>query len=236
MKLLIALQLIVAVVATTTGTVQSSQAAGGAGGAEEMSSRMQVKYCNNANDPHLLDTQPARQLEQMTAFSLTRSTFAVDWHAAPEVCGRNITSYMVSVSTTSWPINRLMGMFGGFPQSTCSGSSKVNGQVKTQDGQVPNACSPYEDVCSERQRRSEVALPSILWVLVEYADIKFAIHAFGTTEPLADETSPSGYRAGYGAEEPTAADFFCIAIEKSANETKKGGGWRNPFGSRAPEL
>ena len=62
---------------------------------------------------------------------------------------------------------------------------------------------------------------------MEYADIKFAIHAWGTTEPLADEQSPSGYRQGYGPEEETKNDFFCIAIEKAASDStdQGGGGW-----------
>ena len=144
---------------------------------------MSMEFCSDSSGEAGLESttnQPTDQLERFEFYSVNRTHFHLQWRASPQLCGKNVTSYLVDVVSSSPIVNLALGWFGSFPQSTCDPDSKSNNKIKTQNGTVPNACSPYSLRCNKRRRTSTVALPASLWPLVRFANLQFRIRSVGT--------------------------------------------------------
>jgi hypothetical protein len=123
---------------------------------------MSLQYCTETDGSEGMDSskvQPSDQMELFQSFSVNRTHFELRWKSNPQVCGKNVTSYDVDVTSDSVIINAILGWFGAFPQSMCAKGSKSNNKVRTQEGVVPNSCSPYPQRCDEEARVSTIALP-----------------------------------------------------------------------------
>ena len=130
---------------------------------------MSLQYCTETDGSEGMDSskvQPSDQMELFQSFSVNRTHFELRWKSNPQVCGKNVTSYDVDVTSDSVIINAILGWFGAFPQSMCAKGSKSNNKVRTQEGVVPNSCSPYPERCDEEARVSTIAHCSKMWSMV----------------------------------------------------------------------
>lgn len=171
-------------------------------------------FCNRKNqneerfETH--STQPSEHLERFHSYDINHTHFSLEWSADERLCGNNVTEYWVSVDSNSWIINAALSFYGHFPQSTC-GNSKGNSKVRTQDGSVPNACSPYRKLCHNRRRQSTLALPTLLWPLIRWARIAFRVQAWGSlAKPVChgDDSDCQNFSS-----ESIPVDFWCLVFK-----------------------
>ena len=153
---------------------------------------MTLEFCTDSSGAAGLKSQknqPSDQMERFLGHSVNRTHFKLEWQAHEALCGRNVTSYWVDVYSSSGLINAALGWFGHFPQSTClAHNSKGGSKVRTQNGTIPDSCSPWELHCDTKLRQSTVELPISMWPLVRFANIEFRIRSWGTLADRVDRT------------------------------------------------
>ena len=159
-----------------------------------------LQFCSESSGAEGLKSvgvQPKDQMEVFEKHSVNRTHFALDWRANSQLCGRNVTSYYVDVISNSPVVNLVLTWFGSFPQSTCGSQSKTNNKVRTQDGKVPESCSPYALRCDEDLRSSTIALPPIVWMIARWSNLQIRVRSWGElAEPELCHAEPAKEEEG----------------------------------------
>mmetsp|Transcript_16195 Transcript_16195/g.32294 ORF Transcript_16195/g.32294 Transcript_16195/m.32294 type:complete len:219 (-) Transcript_16195:10-666(-) len=181
----------------------------------------EVDFCQ-AGDTDRFATvleQPDEHHERISSYVLNQTHFTIEWRADERLCGRNVTEYWVNVETTSWLINSVLYFYGRFPQSTCQQKdSKSVQKIRTQDGSVPNSCSPYPEGCYLKKRVSSIQLPPGLWALVRWADVTFRVHTWGAlAQP---ECNNSTGLCKYSTTDITPMDFACLVFRRKSSPAR----------------
>ena len=66
-----------------------------------------------------MQQQPNDQLERWQLPYSNGTHLVVNWQPHAKLCGRNVSSYHVDVSTSMPVVNFFVGLFGQFPQDMC---------------------------------------------------------------------------------------------------------------------
>ena len=125
-----------------------------------------VGFCASDGSGFFLE-QPADHLERWNLPYDNGSHLVIDWRPDRRVCGRNVSSYFVDVSTSVPVLSFFARIFGSFPQDICApGGSKARDAVDIEES-VEAACAPYppaSDGC-QSERQTSFAIPAALRTL-----------------------------------------------------------------------
>ena len=129
-------------------------------------------------------SQPPSHLERWALPYDNGTHLVVDWRADRSVCGRNVSSYLVDVRTSSSVLNLVVGLFGVFPQDVCAPTSKARSSVEVDNSKaLASACQPYPRNCHELPRRSAVPISPVLrWL--SRLEIEVTVIATGSHAPV----------------------------------------------------
>jgi hypothetical protein len=149
--------------------------------AQRTAPRVQTAFCRSDGSGFLAE-QPADQLERWSPMVDNGTHLVIDWRADPRLCGRNVTSYFVEVSTSTPVLNFFIGRFGSFPQDLCAAEgSKARDAVQVEEEQP--VCSPYEAWCARKDRRTAFEIPAALLQLLKW-DVEVTVRAYGSHAAL----------------------------------------------------
>jgi len=143
--------------------------------------RVAVGFCNS-DGSGFFNTQPADQLERWRLPHDNGTHLVVDWTADNRVCGRNVSSYLVDIRTSTPLLNMFVAMFGRFPQDVCDPRSVARGAVELEDAQT-STCSPYETFCAHKARQSSFEIPGVLLQVAQW-DVEVTVRAYGSHAPV----------------------------------------------------
>jgi hypothetical protein len=133
------------------------------------------------------------------------------------LCGRRPTTYVVDVTSSSWVINKLIGVFGHFPQDTCVESSggSANDAVLCNDGERCSACtSAWADGCEGELKVSEFLVSRAMIKAGSWLAVSFQLAARGALE---------GAEGAEGAEGGGEEEYWCFHFRPEAKKGKGDG-------------
>ena len=145
-----------------------------------------VGFCASDGSGFFLE-QPADHLERWNLPYDNGSHLVIDWRPDRRVCGRNVSSYFVDVSTSVPVLSFFARIFGSFPQDICApGGSKARDAVDIEES-VEAACAPYppaSDGC-QSERQTSFAIPAALRTLSSW-DVEVTVRGYGSHAAVGD--------------------------------------------------
>jgi hypothetical protein len=140
----------------------------------------------------------------------------------PHQSAFRMTSYIVNVESSSKLINGILNMLGGFPQDTCSATSKVNKEMEC-DGKPCNACSEaWVEDCTDILVPSSFKVSKAMVRMVNLFGVTFKVKASGKLEGEEGEKELWCLDFRKPNEEDGPA-FFVIESDKARKKKRKKG-------------
>jgi len=165
-----------------------------------------VGFCASDGSGFFLE-QPADHLERWNLPYDNGSHLVIDWRPDRRVCGRNVSSYFVDVSTSVPVLSFFARIFGSFPQDICApGGSKARDAVDIEES-VEAACAPYppaSDGC-QSERQTSFAIPAALRTLSSW-DVEVTVRGYGSHAAVGDAKGAP----------PTDCTWWCHKYRRAA--------------------
>ena len=178
-----------------------------------------VGFCASDGSGFFLE-QPADHLERWNLPYDNGSHLVIDWRPDRRVCGRNVSSYFVDVSTSVPVLSFFARIFGSFPQDICApGGSKARDAVDIEES-VEAACAPYPaawDGC-QSERQTSFAIPAALRTLSSW-DVEVTVRGYGSHAPVGD-----------AAAAPTQCTWWCHKYRRAGAGADAAGGGASAAG------
>ena len=182
-----------------------------------------VGFCASDGSGFFLE-QPADHLERWNLPYDNGSHLVIDWRPDRRVCGRNVSSYFVDVSTSVPVLSFFARIFGSFPQDICApGGSKARDAVDIEES-VEAACAPYppaSDGC-QSERQTSFAIPAALRTLSSW-DVEVTVRGYGSHAAVGDAKGAP----------PTDCTWWCHKYRRAAPVGAGGAGRRRRRRRRA---